>query len=68
MEYKSNGIIIQSLCPFTVDTKLITNFYVFKNILTPSPDSYVKQALKTIGSQSLTNGYLLHNIMVVTIN
>lgn len=30
--------------------------------MAPKPNVYVNEALKTLGSQSVTNGYLMHNI------
>ena len=60
-EYASKGIIIQSVCPFFVSTKLLP----LKEALTvPKPDDFVQSAIKTIGSQPITNGSLIHNIMV----
>jgi len=59
IEYKSKGIIVQSVCPYFVSTKLSGTR---KSLTSPSPSEYVKSALDTIGSQRVTNGYLLHNI------
>ena len=60
-EYKSKGIIVQSLCPFFVSTKLAG---VRRSLTTPSPDEFVNSSIKTIGSQNITNGCLIHNIQV----
>lgn len=59
LEYKSKGIIIQSLNPYFVSTKLSG---MRKSLMSPKPNEYVASALKTIGSQKITNGYLPHNI------
>lgn len=61
VEYKSKGIIVQSLCPYFVSTKLSA---VRRSLTAPKPDEFVSSALKTIGSQSVTNGCLIHNIQV----
>ncbi|XP_076012039.1 very-long-chain 3-oxoacyl-CoA reductase-B [Genypterus blacodes] len=60
-EYKGKGIIIQSVLPFFVATKLskIRRATLDK----PSPERYVAAALNTVGLQSQSNGYLPHAIM-----
>uniref|UniRef100_K7FXR6 3-ketoacyl-CoA reductase n=1 Tax=Pelodiscus sinensis TaxID=13735 RepID=K7FXR6_PELSI len=60
-EYKSKGIIVQSVLPFYVATKMskIRKATFDK----PSPEKYVRAALSTIGLQSQTNGYLPHAII-----
>uniref|UniRef100_A0A669F191 Hydroxysteroid (17-beta) dehydrogenase 12b n=1 Tax=Oreochromis niloticus TaxID=8128 RepID=A0A669F191_ORENI len=60
-EYKSKGIIIQSVLPFFVATKLskIRRATLDK----PSPERYVASQLNTVGLQTQTNGYLPHAIM-----
>uniref|UniRef100_A0A3Q2ZL27 Hydroxysteroid (17-beta) dehydrogenase 12b n=1 Tax=Kryptolebias marmoratus TaxID=37003 RepID=A0A3Q2ZL27_KRYMA len=60
-EYKSKGIIIQSVLPFFVATKLskIRRATLDK----PSPERYVAAELNTVGLQTQTNGYLPHAIM-----
>ncbi|XP_067902552.1 very-long-chain 3-oxoacyl-CoA reductase-A-like [Heterodontus francisci] len=61
VEYKSKGIIVQSVMPFFVATKLSK---IRKPTLDkPSPETYVKAALNTVGLQMQTNGYLPHAIM-----
>uniref|UniRef100_UPI00398F49F7 very-long-chain 3-oxoacyl-CoA reductase-A-like isoform X1 n=1 Tax=Pristiophorus japonicus TaxID=55135 RepID=UPI00398F49F7 len=60
-EYKSKGIIVQSVLPFFVATKLSK---IRKPTLDkPSPETYVKAALNTVGLQTQTNGYLPHAIL-----
>jgi len=59
LEYKSKGIIIQSVNPYFVSTKLSG---VRKSLMAPKPNEYVASALSTIGSQPVTNGCLMHNI------
>ncbi|NWR92455.1 DHB12 reductase, partial [Furnarius figulus] len=60
-EYKSKGIIVQSVLPFYVATKMSK---IRKATLDkPSPETYVRSALSTVGLQSRTNGYLPHALM-----
>lgn len=60
-EYKSKGIIIQSVMPFFVATKMskIRRATFDK----PTPERYVSAAINTLGLQSRTNGYFPHEIM-----
>ncbi|KAG8438375.1 hypothetical protein GDO86_008889 [Hymenochirus boettgeri] len=60
-EYSSKGVTVQSVLPFYVATKMSK---VKKPTWDkPSPETYVRSALNTVGSQSQTNGYLPHAIM-----
>ncbi|KAM4617335.1 very-long-chain 3-oxoacyl-CoA reductase [Discoglossus pictus] len=60
-EYKSKGVTVQSVLPFYVATKLSK---IRKPTWDkPSPETYVKSALKTVGLQNRTNGYLPHAIL-----
>ncbi|XP_072321512.1 very-long-chain 3-oxoacyl-CoA reductase-B isoform X2 [Eucyclogobius newberryi] len=61
MEYKSKGIIVQSIMPFYVVTKMskIRRATLDK----PTPERYVAAELNTVGLQARTNGYLPHAIM-----
>ncbi|KAK0141808.1 Very-long-chain 3-oxoacyl-CoA reductase-A [Merluccius polli] len=60
-EYQSHGIIIQSVLPYFVATKLskIRRATLDK----PTPKRYVAAALNTVGLQTWTNGYLPHAII-----
>uniref|UniRef100_A0A3B3UNU0 Hydroxysteroid (17-beta) dehydrogenase 12b n=1 Tax=Poecilia latipinna TaxID=48699 RepID=A0A3B3UNU0_9TELE len=60
-EYKSKGIIIQSVLPFYVATKL--SKIRRPTLDKPSPERYVAAELNTVGLQTQTNGYLPHAIM-----
>ncbi|KAF7687961.1 very-long-chain 3-oxoacyl-CoA reductase-B [Silurus meridionalis] len=60
-EYRSKGIIIQSVLPFFVTTKLSKIKKASLDI--PTPDRYVASQLSTVGLQTQTNGYLPHAIM-----
>ncbi|NXK45377.1 DHB12 reductase, partial [Chauna torquata] len=60
-EYKSKGIIVQSVLPYYVATKMSK---ISKPTFSkPSPETYVRAAIGTVGLQSQTNGCLPHAIM-----
>uniref|UniRef100_A0A4W5PLJ2 3-ketoacyl-CoA reductase n=1 Tax=Hucho hucho TaxID=62062 RepID=A0A4W5PLJ2_9TELE len=61
-EYKAKGIIVQSVLPFFVATKMTR---IRKPTLDkPTPERYVAAELTTIGLQDQTNGYFPHAVMV----
>ncbi|NWV14950.1 DHB12 reductase, partial [Ptilonorhynchus violaceus] len=60
-EYKSKGIIVQSVLPYYVATKMSK---IRKPTFDkPSPETYVRAALGTVGLQSQTNGCLPHALL-----
>ncbi|XP_009977123.1 PREDICTED: estradiol 17-beta-dehydrogenase 12, partial [Tauraco erythrolophus] len=60
-EYKSKGIIVQSVLPYYVATKMSK---IRKPTFDkPSPETYVRAALGTVGLQTQTNGCLPHAFM-----
>ncbi|XP_068173815.1 very-long-chain 3-oxoacyl-CoA reductase-B [Antennarius striatus] len=60
-EYRSRGVIIQSVLPFFVATKLSK---VRRPTLDkPRPERYVSAQLRTVGLQTQTSGYLPHALM-----
>ncbi|XP_010210025.1 PREDICTED: estradiol 17-beta-dehydrogenase 12 [Tinamus guttatus] len=60
-EYKSKGIIVQSVLPYFVATKLSK---IRKPTFDkPSPETYVRAAIGTVGLQTQTNGCLPHALM-----
>lgn len=59
LEYRSSGILVQSICPFFVSTKLSA---MRSSFTTPKPNEYVSSALNTLSTQSVTNGCLIHNL------
>ncbi|NWX84764.1 DHB12 reductase, partial [Nothoprocta pentlandii] len=60
-EYKSKGIIVQSVLPYYVATKMSK---IRKPTFDkPSPETYVRAALGTVGLQTQTNGCLPHALM-----
>nr|XP_020464488.1 very-long-chain 3-oxoacyl-CoA reductase-B-like [Monopterus albus] len=61
IEYKSKGIIVQSVLPFFVATKL--SKIRRPTLDKPSPERFVAAELNTVGLQTQTNGYLPHAIL-----
>lgn len=59
-EYYSQGIVVQSLMPACVVTKMTK--LTDTNIFAPDSDRYVAAALKTIGYATHSTGYLPHGI------
>ncbi|XP_017554949.1 very-long-chain 3-oxoacyl-CoA reductase-A [Pygocentrus nattereri] len=60
-EYKCKGLIIQSVLPFFVATKMTK---IRKPTLDkPTPDRYVAAEVTTVGLQDQTNGYFPHAVM-----
>ncbi|XP_077117741.1 very-long-chain 3-oxoacyl-CoA reductase-like [Ranitomeya variabilis] len=59
-EYRSDGIIVQSVLPYLVSTNMTLN--VQPNILVKDSDDYVREALNTVGYTHRTNGCLSHSI------
>ena len=60
-EYRRRGIIVQSVLPFFVATKMTR---IRKPTLDkPTPERYVAAELATVGLQDQTNGYFPHAVM-----
>ena len=57
-EYRAKGIIIQSVMPYYVSTRM--SHHMQPSMFTPTPQKYVKSALKTVGKEDRTDGYVLH--------
>lgn len=57
-EYSSKGVIVQCVLPYYVATKL--SKIRKPNVFAPSPTTYVRQALGTVGVESRTMGYWSH--------
>ncbi|KAH8396180.1 hypothetical protein KR222_004656, partial [Zaprionus bogoriensis] len=65
-EYKSNGIVIQSVQPGFVATNMTK---IRKpSVFAPSPETYVKSALATLGNAPHTAGYLPHALLQLVIH
>ncbi|CAG2112156.1 unnamed protein product [Medioppia subpectinata] len=60
-EYKSKGIIIQSVLPFYVSTKMTK--YIKTSLFIPTPEQYVRSALKTVAVESQTAGTFGHKLI-----
>lgn len=61
-EVANKGIFVQSLVPLLVVSKLSK---VRKpSLFTPTPKTFVKSALRTIGYDRYTAGYLFHNLQL----
>ncbi|KAM3601917.1 uncharacterized protein V6R79_021185 [Siganus canaliculatus] len=57
-EYKSKGITVQCVVPFIVSTNMTKNIPV--NCFVKSAPGFARDALKTVGHSSYTNGCLSH--------
>ncbi|XP_061578341.1 very-long-chain 3-oxoacyl-CoA reductase-A-like [Cololabis saira] len=60
-EYRRQGVIVQSVLPFFVATKM-TRIRT-PTLDKPTPERYVAAELETVGLQSQTNGYFPHAVM-----
>lgn len=60
-EYGSKGIVIQSVQPFYVSTRMTK--FIQPNLFVPSADSYVDHALRTLSWTARTHGYWSHGLM-----
>lgn len=65
-EYRSKGIIVQSLMPFYVATKMTRFSHTLSNpgLLIPSAERYAESAVATLGYTSRTSGYWPHTVQV----
>lgn len=61
-EYAEHGIIVQSILPGYVASKM--SKIRKSSWMAPSPTTYVNEALKTVGVQDRTNGYLMHTVLL----
>ncbi|KFM63344.1 Estradiol 17-beta-dehydrogenase 12, partial [Stegodyphus mimosarum] len=60
-EYSSKGIIVQSVLPGFVSTKMSK---MRPSFTTCTPEAFVRWALKTVGVESQTYGYPVHKLQV----
>ncbi|KAM8760299.1 17-beta-hydroxysteroid dehydrogenase type 3 [Acanthopagrus schlegelii] len=60
-EYKDKGIIIQAVAPFGVSTRMTA--YQPTNIVTPSPEEFVKISQQYLRAGDKTNGSISHTIL-----
>ena len=66
LEYESQGIIIQTVLPAYVSTKM--SRVSTPSFFSPSPQQYVQQALKTVGLESITAVHIPHRLSVIAIS
>lgn len=59
-EYRQFGVIVQSVKPAFVSTRMSKIRQASINV--PTPNAYVKQALTTVGLESSTYGYIPHKV------
>ncbi|KAM9475168.1 17-beta-hydroxysteroid dehydrogenase type 3 [Clarias gariepinus] len=60
-EYKSNGILIQSVCPFGVSTAMIG--FQKPSIITLTPEEFVRSSLRYLKAGEQTYGSVRHTVM-----
>ncbi|XP_066995424.2 inactive hydroxysteroid dehydrogenase-like protein 1 isoform X1 [Anabrus simplex] len=64
-ELKGTGIVVQTLLPSYVNTKMVSySPILMSSIFVPSPSVFARHALPTLGSSSRTTGYWLHGVQV----
>ena len=69
-EYNDKGVLIQCVCPGAVFTDMLTKIIGKKDlpkpsIFAPTPETFAKQALNTLGFSSYrTGGYWFHALMI----
>ncbi|KAK3102348.1 hypothetical protein FSP39_010677 [Pinctada imbricata] len=63
-EYKNTGVVVQSLKPFYVATRMTRYSKTLSkpSLLIPTADDYASSAIKTLGYSSRTSGYWPHTI------
>jgi short-subunit dehydrogenase len=66
IEYESKGIIVQTVCPGQVRTKLAQHFG--QNFSEVNVNDFVSQAIKTVGIETITCGHLKHKLMSFVFN
>lgn len=60
-EYKDKGIIIQSVAPFGVSTRMAG--FQKANMVTFSPEDFVKYSLQYVSAGDKTNGSICHTVL-----
>ncbi|XP_054159866.1 uncharacterized protein LOC128958076 [Oppia nitens] len=66
IEYASKGIVIQTVVPNQVKTKLTTN--VDMPLISVTPEDYVSAAIKTVGIENYTYGHWKHKLLAFLAN
>lgn len=62
-EFVNTGIVFQVVCPMLVATKMSK---AKPSFFAPGPDTFVKQALRSVGHVTETTGCLAHEIQVLS--
>ncbi|XP_073322620.1 17-beta-hydroxysteroid dehydrogenase type 3 [Pagrus major] len=60
-EYKDKGVIIQAVSPFGVSTRMTA--YQQTNMVTPSPEDFVKYSLQYLRAGDKTHGSVCHTLL-----
>ena len=60
LEYKQDGVTVQCLIPAQINSKMINGNKSKASKMVPNPDTYVKSALATLGTEARTTGYWAH--------
>ena len=60
-EYAKDNIIIQTVTPNQVDTKLARDLY--DSLMIVNAADYVRYTLQTVGTESVTNGHPKHKFL-----
>ncbi|XP_054155262.1 very-long-chain 3-oxoacyl-CoA reductase-like [Oppia nitens] len=60
-EYRTRGIVIQSVTPYYVSTHMTYNME--PRFYAPTPDDFVRQALETVGREDSTGGFYVHRLI-----
>ncbi|UYV70750.1 HSDL1, partial [Cordylochernes scorpioides] len=69
-EYSHQGIVVQSLIPSYIATKLVgfSNFLQKPGLIVPGADSFTASAVATLGVSDRTTGYWTHGLQVQTLS
>ena len=67
-EYKDSGVIVQSLMPFYVATRMTRYSKTLSkpSLMIPSAEDYARSAVATLGYTSRTSGYWPHTLQVIS--
>ena len=65
-EMKPHNVHIQSLVPYYINTRMVAFSSLLRSskIFVPTPETYVKHAMWTLGYYSVNTGYFPHTLQV----
>lgn len=65
-EYNTKGITVQNLAPFFTNTKINDFSQALRetSLIIPSPETYARHAIMTLGKLDHTTGYWPHGFQV----